>query len=407
MRNKMPFLAAVYFAILLFMPYAAHGLTISGDYVGIGTNSPSYLLDVQATGSDTAIMGLSFSGTGMYGYSISGYGISGYSSSSYGVYGESDSMTGVYGYSGSGSGVRGSSIGGTGVFGHSTSGDAGYFQGNVRVTGNQTVDGTMSAYSFTGRGSGLTEIPGGQVTGIVASATNSSTLGGQSASDIIAAASDEVRTPISSLPFDISTSGSYYLTGNQTSTGNGINVSADNVTMDFNGFKITGPGKTSGVGIGINMVGRTNVEIKNGTVTQFGYAGIQEYSGSLPGTGKRHRILNMRVTDNGGDGLYLAGSNFYISGNTVSGNGTAGIFAAGTGSIIIGNTVADNADNGLGVTTGCAVKNNTAYHNGHYGIQVGNESLVEGNVAISNNTAGGYANMDTCATCTMSLNHAP
>src|SRR6478735_9662548 len=46
------------------------------------------------------------------------------------------------------------------------------------------------------------------------------------------------RTPISALPFTISTSGSYYLTGNLTATADGdaITVSGDNVTIDLNGF---------------------------------------------------------------------------------------------------------------------------------------------------------------------------
>src|ERR1700733_13714764 len=46
------------------------------------------------------------------------------------------------------------------------------------------------------------------------------------------------RTLISSLPFTISAPGSYYLTANLTvtGTGNGIVVTADNVTIDLNGF---------------------------------------------------------------------------------------------------------------------------------------------------------------------------
>ena len=43
----------------------------------------------------------------------------------------------------------------------------------------------------------------------------------------------EARTPISSAPFTISTSGSYYLTGNLTVTsGTAITIAADQVTLD-------------------------------------------------------------------------------------------------------------------------------------------------------------------------------
>ncbi len=49
----------------------------------------------------------------------------------------------------------------------------------------------------------------------------------------------EKRTPISSLPFTISQSGSYYLTGNLSGT-SGINVNVGNVVIDLNGFDLRG-----------------------------------------------------------------------------------------------------------------------------------------------------------------------
>src|SRR5438270_4345686 len=52
----------------------------------------------------------------------------------------------------------------------------------------------------------------------------------------------EPRTPISALPFTISQPGSYFLTQNLTASagGDGITVLADNVTIDLNGFALTG-----------------------------------------------------------------------------------------------------------------------------------------------------------------------
>src|SRR3989339_838666 len=44
----------------------------------------------------------------------------------------------------------------------------------------------------------------------------------------------------------ISQSGSYYLVGNRSCTYHGIQVQADNVTIDLMGYKLTGPGKDSG-----------------------------------------------------------------------------------------------------------------------------------------------------------------
>ena len=60
----------------------------------------------------------------------------------------------------------------------------------------------------------------------------------------------EPRTPISSADYVISNSGSYYLTSNLTAAAgqNGITVNADDVTIDLNGFTLTGSGADSGDG---------------------------------------------------------------------------------------------------------------------------------------------------------------
>jgi hypothetical protein len=75
------------------------------------------------------------SGVGIYGESVSNDGVRGSSGSGYGVYGSSNTGYGVYGNSASDRGVSGYSTSGVGVYGHSGSGYAGYFNGDVRVTG--------------------------------------------------------------------------------------------------------------------------------------------------------------------------------------------------------------------------------------------------------------------------------
>jgi hypothetical protein len=100
------------------------------------------------------VQGQSTSGTGVYGFSPGGFGIEGRSTSSSGVYGQSTSTigvegrstsgTGVWAQSTSGTGLEGRSTTGTGVRGQSTSGYAGYFQGNVHVTGTLTGAGASS-----------------------------------------------------------------------------------------------------------------------------------------------------------------------------------------------------------------------------------------------------------------------
>ncbi|MBK8369717.1 MAG: hypothetical protein IPL10_20735 [Bacteroidetes bacterium] len=87
--------------------------TNSISLVGIGTNNPTYKLDVYGTGSVPA--------------TIHGYN-SGATVSSTGVFGENpNNGIGVYGQSGSGAGVWGKSTTGAGIYGESTNGDGGKF----------------------------------------------------------------------------------------------------------------------------------------------------------------------------------------------------------------------------------------------------------------------------------------
>ncbi len=107
----------------------------SSGYGVYGTGSTG----VYGSGTSYGIYGNSSSGIGVYAssgytgimaYGGTGYGVGGQSTNSYGVYGTGP--TGVYG--------SGSSYG---VYGYSTN-YAGYFSGNVYVTGNLTVAGTKS-----------------------------------------------------------------------------------------------------------------------------------------------------------------------------------------------------------------------------------------------------------------------
>jgi hypothetical protein len=93
--------------------------------------------------------------SGVLGASGDGIGVAGTSVSDNGVWGVSSSAAGVYGASSTAAGVSGSSNSGNGVFGSSTSGDAGYFDGNVRITGDLQLDGGGVVKSV-GAGTGLT-----------------------------------------------------------------------------------------------------------------------------------------------------------------------------------------------------------------------------------------------------------
>ena len=96
----------------------------------------------------------------------------------------------------------------------------------------------------------------------------------------------EARTPISSLPFPITSSGSYYLTKNlSVSSGNAITINSGGVTLDLNGFTLSST-TASAAGYGILITsGLRDITILNGhirgSVTQSG----GNYSGSGFGYG--------------------------------------------------------------------------------------------------------------------------
>ncbi len=164
-------------------------------------------------------------------------------------------------------------------------------------------------------------------------------------------------------PVTISRPGSYQLTSNLTvarANTTCIEITSDNVTLDLNGFTISGPTvctagpnnsvtcNPSGNGIGVNAPSEGNVTVINGVVTGMGLDGI-----NLAGPGAR--VENIQAYSNGGYGIRTtSGSN-----NTSSNNGGVGIL----------------------ITTG---SNNTAAGNGGDGI----DSLGTANNSVSNNNGG-------------------
>lgn len=81
----------------------------------------------------------------------------------------------------------------------------------------------------------------------------------------------EPRTPISSLPYTISQSGSYYFTGNlqfTANSGDAITITASNVTIDLMGFTLSSSAAVTGVGISVLDTGITIrcISIRNGAI---------------------------------------------------------------------------------------------------------------------------------------------
>lgn len=124
-------------------------------------------------------------------------------------------------------------------------------------------------------------------------------------------------------PVTISASGSYILTSNLAPTVTaGISITASNVTIDLNGFTI------SGTGNGIISSG-SNVVVKNGTVFGMNQTGIT--------LGTNSRVENVRAIGNTSDGITVGDGSVVVN-SIATGNGGKGII--GTSKSVLKDNVA-------------------------------------------------------------------
>lgn len=157
-------------------------------------------------------------------------------------------------------------------------------------------------------------------------------------------------TAVTTLPATIATQGVYCLTGNLgtgITSGNAINITANNVLLDLNGWKVGGQAAgTASTAVGIRS-SANNVTVKNGIVRGFS------------------------------SGIWLSGRGSTVEGITADQNLSDGIVVEGQGSIVSGNQVVDTGGS-TSATDSSAI-----------GITVdGSESLVKNNV-VSGLTATG------------------
>jgi hypothetical protein len=190
-------------------------------------------------------------------------------------------------------------------------------------------------------------------------------------------------------PVTISTPGSYKLSGNLTvpdANTTAIQVSADNVTIDLNGFSILGPvvctgfpvtsctPTGSGVGITNAPLDTTNITVRNGVVRGMGAVGIALGEGGI-------RVEGIRATNNGIAGISVASG--IVTSCEVTQNGGLGI---SQGAVIMGNVVRGNASDGIQTASG-VVTNNFVFKNGGNGIEA-TFSSVSGNEVRDSGQAG-------------------
>lgn len=148
--------------------------------------------------------------------------------------------------------------------------------------------------------------------------------------------------------FRINSPGSYYLTGNIAGAfnKNGIEVSADNVTIDLCGFTLTSGGGT-GDGIATSSGASANPEnvvVLNGSISNWVGDGIDFLSVFSPSC----RIADVHATGNGGVGI-KAGNGYLVERCSARLNGGGGINVGNQGILKACQTISNST---VGIVVG-------------------------------------------------------
>jgi len=166
-------------------------------------------------------------------------------------------------------------------------------------------------------------------------------------------------TPITSLPATITTQGIYCLNRNlRTFMNNGgyaIEIQANNVTIDLNGFFLGGLG-IGNSGYGIYALNRKNITLRNGRIWGFIYGVFLRDSSIGDRSHGGHLLEDLRFERNTNTGLHVEGPGNLIRGNQVIDTGgysssAFGISADGPGTHIVDNEV-DNTFSSTGAAYG-------------------------------------------------------
>lgn len=210
-------------------------------------------------------------------------------------------------------------------------------------------------------------------------------------------------------PITLSQPGSYRLTGNLTVPDlftTAIEITADNVTLDLNGFSIIGPNvctpnpttcQGSGQGVGVHagsfsagVAAPNNVRVMNGMVRGMGFHGVR-----LMGEGTV--VEKVHTYSNGGPGI-VVGDGSVIDSSAIL-NGGTGII----GTVVRGNNSSNNRSGGIFVRgPGGVASGNSVKSNGNYGIDVFCASSVVGNAAAGNQS--GNIRLQGTGTCVLADN---
>jgi hypothetical protein len=215
----------------------------------------------------------------------------------------------------------------------------------------------------------------------------------------------EPRTPISSLPYDITNSGSYFLTTNLTgiSGTNGITIACGDVTLDLRGFTLLGvPGSLDGIYVSSSY---GNVTVENGAIDSWGSLGID--ANNVAGgqfiqlnivnngsdgldPGRAGQVRNCIASGNAGDGFGGFDSNIKYDACTGTGNDGHG-FSTFEGCSMLGCSANLNGLDGFVCFVHNTLRDSVAHDNSFDGIDMpysGGGGLVAGCVCNNNGNEG-------------------
>lgn len=199
----------------------------------------------------------------------------------------------------------------------------------------------------------------------------------------------------------------YTLQNDITTNGTCFTITADNITLDGNGFSISG----NGSGNGVDATGRVNLTIKNLNISNFGggiyfnsvsnslifnnIANLNNQTGiSLFLVSNNNIVENSTTNSNSEEGIYLvASSDNILKNNNVNSNNLAGIrlSSSSNNNVFTNNIVNSNGNFGilLTISSNNTIHNNTVNSTSNEGIRFGGDS---NNNIVSNNYIGSSSN---------------
>jgi len=198
--------------------------------------------------------------------------------------------------------------------------------------------------------------------------------------------------------FKIREPGSYYLTGNITGVvgKHGIEIAANGVTLDLNGFDLRGVAGSLD-GVSVTVAGLRNIAVVNGSIRSWGDEGVD----LVTVTATNCRVAELLASGNGGNGISV-GTGCTVSNCSAYQNTSNGIFA-NIGCTVSNCSAYQNTGNGIATSFGSTVSNCSAYNNTGTGIISGTGGTVS-NCSAYNNTGIGINTGNGCTVSNCSAN---